>query len=160
MDQPHCHSPYPNHPSEVMLLLRDATTVMPSRTLSLCSTRGDSEGSAKPWESIQKKSSTIPCSDTASAAKIQKLQQRCIIFIPGQIPIPPREQRHQNLDGCTFLCVPVPWVRAERGAAQSDPTRGTKALQVIPEPRKARSGLKSRRDDAGFQQSWHSPGKR
>lgn len=153
-------TPHPRT-DEVMLLLGDATTVMASRTLSLCSTGGDSEGSAKPWESTptRGKSSTVPCTSTASAAKIPRLQQHRIIFIPRQIPIPPGEQTHRSRAGCTLLSVPVPSVRAERGAAQADPTRGAKALQVIPELRQARFGVKSRRDADGFQQSWHCPGK-
>lgn len=119
--------------------------------------QGDSEGSAKPWEPIptRGKLSTVPCSDTASAAKIQRLQQCHIIFIPGQIPTPPGEQRHQNLDGSTLLSVPVPSVRAEGGVAQSD---SAKPLQEVPEQGKARSGVKSQRDAGGFQQSWHGPG--
>lgn len=154
------------HPEtdEVMLLLGDAATVMASRSLPLCSTRGDSEGSAKPWESIPTlpvgSRALSPAPSTASAAKIPRLRQRRIISIPRQIPIPPGEQRHRSRAGCTLLSVPVPSVRADRGAAQPDPTRGAKALQVIPELRQARFGVKSRRDADGFQQSWHCPGKR
>lgn len=99
------------------MLLGDATICDGTEDTVPLFHQGDSEGSAKPWEPIptRGKPSTVPCSDTASAAKTQRLQQCHIIFIPGQTPTPPGEQRHQNLDGRTPLSVPVPSVRAEGG---------------------------------------------